>query len=360
MLTKNIKELFNYFQEGFYSKENHEEALKTYLIYSFSFVGFIFLFILGLNGIHTSNSTLTISLLGGSALLMLNLMYLKITQNYIISGYIALYLFFALMVYLVYSGGVANTGPLWIYALPPVALYIHGFKRGLFDLSIFILLISFILFYPDQHVLKGEYTHAFKVRIILSFILLVFFSAVYGYSRERSSDKMKKMKKDLEFFLRRDELTGLYNRRGYQDNMQNIQDSFGAILMCDIDHFKKVNDTYGNAVGDFTIKEISQCIKNNLRKDDMAVRWGGEEFFIFLPEITIDNAYMVSEKLRVSIENNRIFYNDNIVFYITMSIGISELNAKIPLEHAIKNSDNAMYRSKSQGRNKSTIFNRLF
>lgn len=356
MLKEKIKTLFNYFQEGFYSKENHEETLKIYLIYCFSVVGFIFLFSLGLKGLESSSITLTSFLFGGSLLLLFNLIYLRKTENYIISGYFIFYLFFVLMLYLVHSGGVENTGPLWIYALPPIALYIHGFKRGLLNLSIFLLLTLIILYYPNNALLAAEYTDAFKLRIILTFVLVASLSAVYGYTRESSSSKMKKLSEDLEFFLRRDELTGLYNRRGFQDIIHKIKERYDAIIMCDIDHFKKVNDTYGHSVGDFTIKEISRCIKDNLRKGDIAVRWGGEEFLIFLSEINIDNALMVSQKLGETLENHPINYNDDIVFHVTMSLGIAPVNDDITLETTIKNADTAMYRSKDAGRNTSTIF----
>jgi len=355
MIGKTVKMLFHYFQEGFYSQENNEEALKTYLIYIFSLVGFIFVFTLGLKGLYSSNIILTSLLLGGSVVLLLNLFYLKITENNVLSGYVVLYLFFPLMIYLVYTGGIDNTGPLWIFCLPPIALYIHGLQKGLLSLCIFIVSIMLMLFYPNNYLLETEYTSAFKVRIILSFILVVFITAVYGYSREKSSEKMRKMRKDLEFFLRRDELTGLYNRRGYNDKVHSIQNTYGAILMCDIDHFKKINDTYGHAVGDYTIQEVSKCIRNNLRKDDVAVRWGGEEFFIFLSEVSMDNAYLVSEKLRESIENLTIQFSDEIGFHVTMSIGIAKMDSQTSLDDVIRNADDAMYLSKASGRNKSTL-----
>jgi len=356
MLTSTMKTVFQYFKEGFYSKDNYEETLKVYLIYTFSLIGFVFISILGVKNFETPNSILTTFLLGGSVLLLMNIFYLKHTNNYVVSGYIVLYLFFPLMLYLVYSGGVENTGPLWIFCLPPIALYIHGLQRGLLDLSIFIFLMTFILFYPDESVLEAQYTVAFKVCIILSFLLLSFLSSVYGYSREKSSEKMLKMRKDLEFFLRRDELTGLYNRRGYQDKVENIKNSHGAILMCDIDYFKNINDTYGHDVGDFTIREVSKCICNNLRKDDIAVRWGGEEFFVYLSEVNMDDAYLVSEKLREYMENLTMEYDENIKINVTMSIGVAVINDRNTLEMAIRHADIAMYLSKEQGRNKSTKY----
>ncbi len=356
MLVKTMRRAIHYFQEGFFSQENNEETLKVYLIYSFSLIGFIFIFGFGLKDIHTSNLTLIIFLLFGSLLLLLNIFYLKITGNHIISGYIVLYFFFALMFYLVYSGGIDNTGFLWIYCLPAIALYIHGLKRGLIDLAIFLLAIILILFYPNNELLETTYSLSFKIRLVLSFILVVFLSAVYGYSREKSSGKMIKMTKDLEFFLRRDELTGLYNRRGYKDEINNLLQITGVILMCDIDHFKKINDTYGHDVGDLTIKEVSKCISNNLRKNDIAVRWGGEEFLVFLRDITLENAYLVSEKLRESVENLTITYGEEISFPVTLSVGISKVNETISLEKAIKYADDAMYLSKASGRNKSSIY----
>ncbi|HIQ27969.1 MAG TPA: GGDEF domain-containing protein [Sulfurovum sp.] len=351
MMLKNVKNILEYLSSGFFSPDNIEEALKIYTIYTFSVVGFIFVFILGLLGFSTSDYILTTFLLGGALLLLINLVYLKITANHIYASYMMLYLFFALMIYLVYGGGVNNTGPLWIYALPPTVLFIHGFKKGLLDLIIFIVIISVILFYPNNMLLEANYSMEFKVRIVLSFILLSFFSSLYAYSREKSLKKMKKIQKDLEFFLKRDPLTGLYNRRGYHDGMDRVGDTHGVMLMCDIDYFKRINDTYGHETGDFVLQEVAQCIRENIRKEDVAIRWGGEEFLIFLSDTNINNGYLVGEKLRESIEKLTIYARDETTIKVTLSMGISLLNDTIPLEEAIRNADNAMYVSKAAGRN---------
>ena len=350
-MSKNLKLILEYLSGGFYSQENTEETLKTYLIYTFSVIGFIFVFMLGLVGISTSDYISTTFLLGGALFLLINLVYLKMTANHIYAGYIMLYLFFALMIHLVYSGGADSTGPLWIYALPPVALFVHGFKKGLMDLAVFVVIIAFVLFYPNNYLLEAHYSESFKIRLILSFLLLVFFSSLYAYSREKSLKRMKKIQKDLEFFLKRDPLTGLYNRRGYHDNIHKIGDTHGVMVMCDIDYFKRINDTYGHDTGDFVIQEVAQCIRENIRKEDVAIRWGGEEFLIFLSETNINNGYLVAEKLRESIENLSINYRDDIVIKVTLSMGISMINDGIPLEEAIRNADNAMYVSKAAGRN---------
>jgi len=350
-LSRNMKAFLQYFTGGFFSHDNVEESLKVYLIYTFSIVGFIFIFILGLSGISSLGYESNILLLGGALFLLINVAYLKLTDNHLYAGYIMLYLVFSLILYLIYSGGYHNTGPLWIFALPPLALFIHGLKKGLIDIGVFLIIILFMFFYPKDYLLEASYITAFKIQIILSFLLLVFLSALYEYSKERSMRKMKKIQSDLEFFLRRDPLTGLYNRRGYHDSIDEISDKHGVMLMCDIDHFKKINDTYGHDAGDFVIQEVAQCIRENVRKEDVAIRWGGEEFLIFLANTNINNGYIVAEKLRESVERLTLYYREDVTIKVTLSMGISSISNQIPLEEAIRNADNAMYVSKASGRN---------
>ena len=355
LLSKMILRLFKNIQESFHKKEKHEENLKTYLIYNFSFFGSIFFFGFGMLDTSPEHKELIFLLFTGSAIFFINLFFLKFTSNYKISGHVVLYMTFALMVYLVYTGGIDNSGPLWISCLPAVVILLHGLKQGIIELLSFLAILTFILYYPDNAFLATEYTEPYKMRIILSFLVMLMLSAIYGYFRELSLDKMRSLQKELRFYLRRDELTGLYNRRGYRDKAASNNQSFTTVLMCDIDYFKKINDTYGHLVGDYTIKEISNCINNTLRKKDIAVRWGGEEFLILLSNTTIEDAYMVSEKLRKTIESLVLSYENKITFKTTLSVGIKEIEEGMSLENAIKEADNAMYTSKRDGRNRCTI-----
>ncbi|MCF6243750.1 MAG: GGDEF domain-containing protein [Sulfurovum sp.] len=350
-ILDHIKSFLVYISGGFFSHENVEESLKIYLIYTFSIVSFLFVFFLGLFSLSSLSYELNTILLGAAFFLFINVTYLKLTDNHHYAGYIMLYLAFALILYLIYSGGYDNTGPLWIFILPPLALFIHGLKKGLVDIAIFMIIILFMFFYPHNYLLDASYTMAFKIQILLSFLLLIFLSALYEYSKERSLRKMKKIQSDLEFFLKRDPLTGLYNRRGYHDSIDDISGKHGVMLMCDIDHFKKINDTYGHDAGDFVIQEVAQCIRENVRREDVAIRWGGEEFLIFLSNTNIKNGYLVAEKLRESIERLTLFYKEGITIRVTLSMGISLISNEVPLEEAIRNADNAMYVSKASGRN---------
>jgi diguanylate cyclase (GGDEF)-like protein len=119
--------------------------------------------------------------------------------------------------------------------------------------------------------------------------------------------------------------------------------------MIDIDFFKKVNDTYGHNVGDEILKEFSSTIKNELRTTDIFARWGGEEFIILFINTNINQAKIVSEKIRMVIEKNQFIKNIN----ITCSIGLSQYqnSKKETINSFIQKADDALYKAKQTGRN---------
>lgn len=126
-----------------------------------------------------------------------------------------------------------------------------------------------------------------------------------------------------------------------------------AVLMIDIDFFKKVNDTFGHLAGDIVIKEISKIFKNNFRNSDIIGRYGGEEFLVLLSETDSDNSLKIAEKLRATIENTQIAYESTTI-KVTISIGVSvyEDFENIQLQELINNADKALYLAKNNGRNR--------
>ena len=146
----------------------------------------------------------------------------------------------------------------------------------------------------------------------------------------------------VQKFSKIDPLTSIYNRRGVLSKLKETKK--GAILFMDIDHFKKVNDTYGHEFGDYVLQELGKILKDYVRDVDIVGRWGGEEFIMILNEVSFNDAMKVAERVRKAIEN----YNFN-GKKITISIGVSELtdNFKESLEKA----DKALYEAKNSGRN---------
>jgi diguanylate cyclase (GGDEF)-like protein len=158
-----------------------------------------------------------------------------------------------------------------------------------------------------------------------------------------------------------DALTGVYNRhwmhkafpRTIQRCMRNKK-PFGVMVL-DIDHFKKINDAYGHLVGDVALKSIARCVQDNLRPQDLMVRYGGEEFAVLLAEANLEDATMVAERLRSKVEGNEIRLRE-IEIRATLSIGITMTQNTDDLDHLIHEADQALYQAKQRGRNRIEIF----
>ena len=125
--------------------------------------------------------------------------------------------------------------------------------------------------------------------------------------------------------------------------------------MLDIDHFKKINDTYGHQAGDEVLKNLSLHLKANLRDTDILARFGGEEFIILLAQTEENPGFIVAERLRDSIENMTTIFEDKEI-RITISIGLAFSKYFDSLNAIIQGADDALYQSKENGRNRVTIY----
>jgi diguanylate cyclase len=161
-----------------------------------------------------------------------------------------------------------------------------------------------------------------------------------------------------------DPLTSLLNRRGFEiKSRPTFADSISTnkgfcMLMLDIDHFKKVNDTYGHLFGDKVICTIANILKSKVKGQDAIGRMGGEEFAVLLPETNINGAFSVAEHIRQAIENGKIRRqnSDEQIGGISISIGIASHTKGSTLEELLDQADKALYDSKQNGRNRTSIF----
>jgi len=147
-----------------------------------------------------------------------------------------------------------------------------------------------------------------------------------------------------------DSLTGVYNRTYLEYNFEKIYNVFSlkSIAMLDIDFFKKVNDTYGHQTGDEVLKYFANLIKNTLRKDDIVIRYGGEEFLIFMPNTPKEEANIILTKIKVLLKKS----NDKPIEF-TFSAGVAD--DADTLADMIKTADERLYKAKESGRNKIVI-----
>ena len=153
-----------------------------------------------------------------------------------------------------------------------------------------------------------------------------------------------------------DPLTGLRNRRGlhtyYERRIStNKNVDTTSIIMCDIDHFKRVNDTYGHNAGDEVLKHVANTLSSSIGIDDGAFRWGGEEFILLLSHRDMKDATEFAEGLRKAIEADVINFEGTDI-KITMSFGVSLIDPKLTTEENVEGVDAKLYYAKEHGRNR--------
>lgn len=147
-----------------------------------------------------------------------------------------------------------------------------------------------------------------------------------------------------------DQLTGLYNRR----ILENIVD-YGIVVMCDVDNFKYINDTYGHDIGDDVIKIVSKKIKSNTRHEDIVCRYGGDEFLIIFYHCSLDVVVNRMQKIQKEIEDILSSLSKD----VSISIGISDYKNDISFGDRITEADKALYISKNEGKKKLTIYDNV-
>ncbi len=158
-----------------------------------------------------------------------------------------------------------------------------------------------------------------------------------------------------------DPLTGLNNRRAFYDKTGSLWSNAirhkhaTSVMLLDIDRFKQINDTYGHAHGDEVLKALANILKQSIRQGDVLARWGGEEFIMFLPETSLQEAAALAERLRTAIEDARIPREQGITS-VTASFGVAQKEAcHTTLDALIASADARQYQSKLQGRNRVTF-----
>lgn len=160
-----------------------------------------------------------------------------------------------------------------------------------------------------------------------------------------------------------DSLTGLVNRKGFDLALAACLAKLPApqagpsLLITDIDFFKRVNDTYGHLFGDKVIHAVAQILKHHVQEPATAARYGGEEFVLLLPEMPLEMAHQLAEKIRATVENCRIRRVDKneTVANVTVSIGVASYRAGESASEFIARADQALYASKHAGRNRVTL-----
>ncbi len=227
---------------------------------------------------------------------------------------------------------------------------------------ILVTLFTIFLIWLDSHAGTGTYAAELPAMALpllrtMNYIVLIFATTglVYQYFRLAARQYTALMEMAM-----RDPLTGLYNRR--RMNMRAQQSIVECrelgqpltVILCDLDHFKSINDTLGHDVGDAVLRSVSRLLNRGVRNGDSVGRWGGEEFLLLLPQTDLEGAMILANRLRLAIADpNRP--RDLSEPHVTATMGVAMLRAGDTLEQAISRADAALYAGKAGGRNRVVI-----
>jgi len=222
-----------------------------------------------------------------------------------------------------------------------------------------LLLSMLIIFSPLLETWRGYgYSQDFISQFPLMFTA-VFALAVFAENiRRRTSQRLLTMFRDSYESANRDQLTGLLNRRAFDDTIAREQARVRRyhtglqLILCDIDHFKLINDQYGHLGGDLYLKFIAQLLQSQLRGEDYCFRWGGEEFLLLLPNTLPPQALLVAQRLRDVIRCTPMADEQLGEILATASFGVHAFDADLSVDENIARADKCLYLAKKNGRNR--------
>lgn len=238
------------------------------------------------------------------------------------------------------------------------ARYKHAPAKSLYALALCTLRIYLYFYCRDNTpriILEEELNNLFQItNTIAIFWSLSLIAYIFSTDTQTLEYKLVEYNEQLKKQASIDPLTGLHNRRSTMEYLEKLINSHGqqvSICLCDIDFFKRVNDTYGHDVGDLVLETIAQTFQKELPSGTFTSRWGGEEFLLIFPASDGDEAHASLERLRSKI-NEIVFDGGSGTFSISLTFGLVEYDFHSELTAVLKQADEKLYIGKESGRDR--------
>lgn len=259
---------------------------------------------------------------------------------------------------------------LYCFLLIPATFYVSGtVNKGKYSiwasLSVSVVVLATYIFstyfVPDDvaTIIKGHEGVAAFVSIYNGTLIVVFFTIfllLFNLEMRNNAADLEKRNQQLAQVAAKDPLTRLSNRRSMMEHLNYSMHKFRVdknpfcLILCDIDFFKKVNDTYGHDAGDKVLIHVSDIISSQMRETDYVCRWGGEEILIKV-DGDLYSALNIADRIRIEVANSEVnFEGKNI--RVTMTFGVAQAQENLLLEDFIAQADNRLYFGKENGRNR--------
>ena len=245
--------------------------------------------------------------------------------------------------------GVLSTvyviGPQQVYWVYPAIMAVFYLVRP--RVASALVLITVIALLP--RLIDHSDTHS-TTTVLITIVVMSSFAFAFSLITNRQREQLVQL-------ATRDPLTGARNRRALDEKLKDLVHGFkrssksASLLLLDLDHFKKVNDAHGHAMGDQILKRVTEIINLRIRVTDSLYRVGGEEFVVVLEDQELERAAHLSEQLRTLVEANELAPDES----VTISLGVAELQSDESASEWLQRADEALYRAKREGRNSTRL-----
>jgi len=259
---------------------------------------------------------------------------------------------------IVYFNQAQDYTPIWSFLYMYLIISLYGHQKGLIIAGVFLgCLLLFLSFWVGETVTKLEF-----IRFAFVSVFILFFAYLAELLISRTFEQLNKTKSILEKMTITDELTGLHNRRHFNDMLSDKINSARrskemlALAIIDVDHFKKYNDTYGHPAGDQVLIALAELLKITMkRSDDVLFRLGGEEFALLYKPKDETAAIALLERIRKAVEV--AVKEENIQSIVTISAGLYIIKPQKAqtFEEVYKSADELLYQAKELGRNRVVV-----
>ncbi len=214
-------------------------------------------------------------------------------------------------------------------------------------------ILSFFTTPAYEYLMRSWELKLYIFNSICTFVFLIAFSLIFISEIKISNEQLRHQNAILDKLASTDPLTGLYNRRSMDIflNQALKSESGFAVVMCDIDNFKGINDTYGHDFGDIVLKEIARITMQQVASNGYVCRWGGEEILILVSSSAKETAGRIAENIRRNVANH-VFELNSKWIHCTLTLGIAAYKDGDSIEETITNADYNLYQGKRSGKNK--------
>lgn len=264
----------------------------------------------------------------------------------------------ALAVYkLIFGSGEDGSYLIWYLIFPPLVVWCMGRTLGSLIFGLYFLCLVLFTCTPLDSLLSFNFPVELRARFLVANALGFTVFWLLEYVRCQAHSSLHDNLNRLEHYAYTDQLTGLGNRRDFQNHLNWLRAQAKrtgvnfSIALADLDHFKRINDTHGHQSGDLALKHVAETISASLRETDRLFRWGGEEFVLLMPNTGLTDAALAAERVRENLAATPYFLNGRPIA-LTVSLGVESWSASEDVVKMLATADNRLYLAKKHGRNR--------